>query len=60
MYELFKQRTPKSAELFDRAMKVFVEGANSPSRGIATCKPYPIYIKDGKGGKVIDADGTHI
>ena len=58
MYELFEQRNVKSKQLFDRGMKVFVEGANSPSRGIASCKPYPIYIQDGKGGRVFDADGN--
>ncbi|EHL66762.1 aspartate aminotransferase family protein [Cloacibacillus evryensis] len=58
MYESFEKRSVKSKQLFDRAMKVFVEGANSPSRGIATCKPYPIYVRDGKGGRLFDADGN--
>ena len=60
MYKLFEQRSVKSKQLFDRAMNVFVEGANSPSRGIASCKPYPIYIQEGKGGRVFDADGECI
>ena len=58
MCDTFEKRTRRSKQLFERAMKVFVEGANSPSRGIATCKPYPIYIQDGKGGRVVDADGN--
>lgn len=56
MYQEYEKRTPKSKQLFERAVKIFVEGANSPSRGIATCKPYPIYIQNGMGGKVCDAD----
>lgn len=58
MNDSYTTKTGRSKELFQEALKVFVEGANSPSRGCASYKPYPIYIKNGKGGRVFDEDGN--
>lgn len=43
----------ESYELFERALKVFPRGVNSPVRYY---KPYPLYIKRGFGAKIRDVD----
>ncbi|WP_435136146.1 aspartate aminotransferase family protein [Pseudopelagicola sp. nBUS_19] len=51
-------KTKNSEQLFDRAMKVLVEGCSSASRGPMNYKPYPAYIREGKGARVWDVDGN--
>jgi glutamate-1-semialdehyde 2,1-aminomutase len=43
-----------SDELFRRAQKLFPKGVNSPVRFY---EPYPIYIKSGRGSRIMDVDG---
>ena len=48
----------KSARLFDRAMKVLVEGCSSASRGPLNYQPHPPYFTEGRGARLWDADGN--
>ena len=48
----------ESGKLYDRAMQVLVEGCSSASRGAMNYKPYPPYIRDGKGARLWDVDGN--
>lgn len=48
-------RTPGSAALFERAVKVLPAGVSSNFQGN---DPYPVYLKRGKGAKVWDVDDT--
>jgi glutamate-1-semialdehyde 2,1-aminomutase len=48
----------QSAQLFERAQQVLVEGVNSPSRGATVYSPGPIFLERGKGSHVWDADGN--
>ncbi len=48
--------TKKSKELFERALKVMVEGGSSPSRGPANYGEYPLFIERGEGAYVYDVD----
>ncbi|HUI40733.1 MAG TPA: aspartate aminotransferase family protein [Terriglobia bacterium] len=50
--------TARSRQLFDRALKVLVEGGSSPSRGPANYGPYPLFIERGAGARLWDADGN--
>lgn len=50
--------TSRSRQLFDRALKVLVEGGSSPSRGPANYGAYPIFIERGSGARVWDVDGN--
>ena len=50
--------TEESGKLYDRAMQVLVEGCSSASRGKMNYKPYPPYIRDGKGARLWDVDGN--
>ncbi len=50
--------TEKSKELFERALKVMVEGGSSPSRGPANYGDYPIFIERGEGSHIYDVDGN--
>ena len=50
--------TEESGKLYDRAMQVLVEGCSSASRGAMNYKPYPPYIRDGKGARLWDVDGN--
>lgn len=52
------QETRKSKALYERAVKVLAEGVNSPVRGPRNFKPYPLYMKGGKGSKIFDVDGN--
>ena len=51
----FKERTPKSKELFERAEKSMPFGVAS---SFQAGDPYPIYLKEGKGSRVTDVDGN--
>ena len=53
-----KYTTTKSRALFERAMKVMIEGGSSPSRGPATFGDYPPVIVRGTGAQLYDADGN--
>ena len=48
----------KSEVLFGRAMDVLVEGCSSASRGPMNYKPFPPYIREGRGSRVWDVDGN--
>jgi len=50
--------TKNSRTLFDRALKVLVEGVSSPSRGPANYGAYPIFIERGRGAYLFDVDGN--
>lgn len=51
-------KTENSKRLFDRAMQVLVEGCSSASRGPMNYKPYPAYMREGKGARIWDVDGN--
>ena len=48
---------PKSQALFERGMKVLVEGVSSASRGPATFGGAPRYMSHGAGARLYDVDG---
>jgi glutamate-1-semialdehyde 2,1-aminomutase len=50
--------TRRSAELFERAERVLVDGVSSPSRGPLNFRPYPLFMTGGEGGEIVDADGN--
>lgn len=50
--------TSTSKALFDRAMRVMVEGGSSPSRGPANYGEYPLFIERGSGSRIRDVDGN--
>ena len=50
--------TAKSADLFQRAQKVLVEGVSSGSRGPLNFAPYPPYMREAEGARIIDVDGN--
>ncbi len=50
--------TSESGKLFERAQKVLVEGVSSGSRGPLNYKPYPPYMREGKGARIWDVDGN--
>src|SRR5256886_7745061 len=50
--------TVRSAELFERARRVLVDGVSSPSRGPLNFRPYPLFMTGGEGGEIFDADGN--
>jgi glutamate-1-semialdehyde 2,1-aminomutase len=51
-------QTTESEKFFERAMKVLVEGCSSASRGPMNYKPYPPYMREGKGARIWDVDGN--
>jgi len=52
------QHLPESGKLFERAKRVLVEGVSSGSRGPLNYKPYPPYMREGRGARIIDVDGN--
>lgn len=50
--------TEKSKALFERALRVMVEGGSSPSRGPANYGAYPLFIERGEGTRIYDVDGN--
>jgi glutamate-1-semialdehyde 2,1-aminomutase len=50
--------TKTSAEWYERALKVLVEGVSSPSRGRANYQPHPIFMDRGEGCRLYDVDGN--
>ncbi|HEX6702844.1 MAG TPA: aspartate aminotransferase family protein [Gaiellaceae bacterium] len=53
-----RRSTTRSAELFERASRVLVDGVSSPSRGPLNFSPYPLFMTGGEGGEIVDADGN--
>lgn len=51
-------QSKKSEALFNRGMKVLVEGVSSASRGPATFGSYPRYMSHGSGARLYDVDGN--
>ena len=45
-----------SRSLFERAKSVLVDGVSSPSRGPANFSPHPLFMAEGRGTKIVDAD----
>jgi glutamate-1-semialdehyde 2,1-aminomutase len=50
--------TRRSAALFERALRVLVDGVASPSRGVVNYRPYPLFMERGEGATIVDADGN--
>ena len=55
MEERYRQHTPKTAEIMERAKKVFPGG---DYRSATWFNPYPIYMERGQGGYTWDLDGN--
>ncbi|MFZ0037504.1 MAG: glutamate-1-semialdehyde 2,1-aminomutase [Candidatus Acidiferrales bacterium] len=53
--ETYEKRTPKSREAHTKATKRIPLGVASNYRAY---DPYPIFVKDGKGGRIRDVDGN--
>lgn len=51
-------KTEKSKELFQRSLRVMVEGGSSPSRGPANYGDYPIFLDRASGSSIWDVDGN--
>src|ERR1700758_4892662 len=48
----------KSAKLYERAKTYFPGGVNSPVRAFKSVGGTPIFIEQGKGSRIWDADGN--
>src|SRR6202166_245558 len=57
MAQMTKTRT-RSQQWFERAQQYLIEGVNSPSRGMDTYSPSPIFLERGTGSQIWDADGN--
>jgi glutamate-1-semialdehyde 2,1-aminomutase len=53
--DLLAQRTPRSKELYERAVKVMPAGVPS---SFQENDPWPVYLERGAGSRVWDVDGT--
>jgi glutamate-1-semialdehyde 2,1-aminomutase len=53
--EVFKERTPRSREYFERGVKVMPNGVPS---SFQANDPWPVYIERGQGAAVWDVDGN--
>ena len=51
----FEERTPRSGAMFERAERVMPFGVTS---SFQAGDPYPIYLVEGKGSRVVDLDGN--
>lgn len=51
----YRRRTPKSAELFDRARQALPLGVAS---SFQVYDPYPLFMTDARGSRITDADGN--
>ena len=51
----YEKRTPKSAAAHKRALERIPLGVASNYRHY---EPYPIFVKDGKAGRIHDVDGN--
>ena len=50
--------TSKSREFYERGMKVLPEGVSSGARGPLNYKPFPPYMREGRGSHIWDVDGN--
>ncbi len=48
--------TKKSEQLYQRTLRVLIEGSSSSSRGPANYGEYPIFMKRGQGSRLYDVD----
>lgn len=53
-FELYRQATPRSAELFARALACLPHGV---TRDPVWREPYPLYLDHGRGAHLVDVDG---
>ncbi len=53
----YREKFPRSARLYDRAMKLFPNGVTHDARYL---KPFPIYVTHALGSRKWDVDGTEI
>jgi glutamate-1-semialdehyde 2,1-aminomutase len=54
-----KRPTPRSGQLFERALHVLPGGVGSSARGVrAGWVPYPPFVASGSGSRVTDVDGN--
>lgn len=53
-----KKGSQKSQTLFEEAKRYIPGGVNSPVRAFGVVGEYPIFVEQGNGAKVIDADGN--
>jgi len=53
--KIYLERTPKSAELYERAKRVIPHGVGSNVRLI---NPHPIFVAEAKGTRIKDVDGN--
>ncbi len=53
-----KIKTDQSKALYERAIKVLPEGVSSGARGPLNYQPFPPYMREAKGGHIIDVDGN--
>ncbi|MGY5859391.1 MAG: aminotransferase class III-fold pyridoxal phosphate-dependent enzyme [Candidatus Thorarchaeota archaeon] len=60
MLEDYNSRTPKSANLWKKALTLFPGGVSHNIRnfGMPGCGSYPPYVSHGKGGHIWDIDGN--
>lgn len=58
MAKAVDRSTDHSKALYERALRVLVEGVSSPSRGPANYRPYPLFMERGEGGELVDVDGN--
>lgn len=49
--------TPRSTELFARALRLFPGGVNSPVRSFRAVKGTPFFVARGSGARLFDVDG---
>jgi glutamate-1-semialdehyde 2,1-aminomutase len=56
-YAAHEARSPRSAELYDRACRVIPGGVSSPVRAFRAVGGTPLFIARGAGSQVFDADG---
>lgn len=53
----FRDKFPSSADLFERAVKLFPSGVTHDSRFL---KPFPIYVDEASGSQKTDRDGNQL
>ncbi|MFW9843915.1 MAG: aspartate aminotransferase family protein [Candidatus Thorarchaeota archaeon] len=60
MLEDYNSRTPKSSNLWKKALTLFPGGVSHNIRnfGMPGCDSYPPYVSHGKGGHIWDVDGN--
>ena len=50
--------TMRSRQVYERTRGVLIEGGSSSSRGPVNFDEYPIFMREGKGSRLIDVDGN--